>query len=91
MYLGRMRWMKECKWLALVYLAVGLLIGMGLYTQISAIVGIVILYCEVWSKWQHRKSEPVAIETYLLYKLCMLILITLLFTGPGFFAFDLPL
>jgi hypothetical protein len=91
-YLGRQRWFRACKWTSLLYLIVGILVGMGLYTQIASLLGIVVLTFDFLMRKKSTKPEDkLTIETYLLYKICAIILLTLIFTGPGFFAFDLPL
>ncbi len=89
-YLGRQRWFKAYKWTSVIYLVVGVFVGIGFYTQIVALLGCVILVCDVWVD---KKSSVgiVSLEKKLLYLLCVIVLISLLFTGAGFFALDLPL
>ena len=89
--LGRDRSKKDFAWLSIFYFFFGILILLGLYTQISAIVSIVILKVDFYlDYWKNRKIIPVEKNSYFLYWMAGIILISLLFTGAGFRALDLP-
>ena len=90
--LGLRRYKKPYQWTTIFYAISGILIVLGLYTQISAIVAIIVLKFDFYVDYYvNRKSTPVSKELYFLYALAGIILLSLLFTGPGLFAFDLPL
>ena len=86
MYLGNERRGKEHSWLAVVYFLSGILLILGFYTQIAVLVSIALLifnlYTEKVSMTKDRKFLYIIVGT---------ILLSLLFTGPGFLAFDLLL
>lgn len=88
LFFGWNRYKKSQTLLAIIYWIVSALLVVGLYTQVAAILGIVINKIEVYPKWKHRNLTK---EGFALYALAGLIFLSLLFTGPGFLAFDLPL
>lgn len=66
----------------------GIMLLIGLYTQIAALVFAVIALAEVYIE----KREPVLLNRNLVfYILIFVISLSLLFSGAGFFAVDLPL
>ena len=67
---------------------VGCMLAVGLYTQVAAIVGMIIsLKCIVFAR-SHASVMPLSRGTaVLLFIICT----SLLFTGAGAVAFDLPL
>ena len=67
-------------------IALGLILGT--YTQLAALVAAVILGARLVQKVQQKAFLTDGINYYLIL---FIISITLLFTGPGLFAFDLPL
>ena len=79
---------KQYKTQSIFYAISGVLLVVGLYTQIAAIVGLILLRFDMWAD---KKTAPVSRECRIVDILLNVILISLLFTGPGFFAFDLPL
>lgn len=85
---GRSRFNKPYKWASIFYLAVSVLLILGLYTQAAALAGLIIVAFDYFAD---RKVAPMTGEKRILYSIVKIILITLLFSGPGFFAFDLPL
>ncbi|MFZ2621487.1 MAG: hypothetical protein WAX85_03000 [Minisyncoccia bacterium] len=91
-YLGLNRYKKEYNYASIVYIISGGLIILGLYIQIASIIAIAVLkfdfYVDFYIK---RKTKPVEIDKYFLYGAMGVILLSLLVTGPGLFAFDLPL
>jgi uncharacterized membrane protein YphA (DoxX/SURF4 family) len=87
-YLGKNRTQKTYGWLAILYIAAGVLLILGLYTQIAAIVSILIISFDFL---MDKGSVSFSTEKKILYFVIKIILISLLLTGPGFLAFDLPL
>ena len=91
-YLGYKRSKKEYNWSSIFYVVAGVLVLLGLYTQIAVIVGIIVLKFDFYIDYfRNRKTKPVSINEYILYAFAGIILLSLIFTGPGLFAFDLPL
>ena len=92
LFLAKDRYKKTYKWSAVVYFLSGLMIILGLYTQIAVLFGAASLKFDFWvDYWRNRKTTPIKMEIYFLYGIAGIILLSLLFTGPGFLAFDLPL
>ena len=87
-YLGYERYKKPYKWVSILYVVFGALLVLGLYTQVSAIIAIAVTKFDFWTK---KKSGGVSKEDFILYGMIVVILLSLLFTGPGFLAFDLGL
>lgn len=87
-YLGKERYHKNVQWLSVIHVISGICLFMGLYTQISAIVGIVLIAFEFYLENTEKK---VSTEKKILYIVSAIILLSLLFTGAGFMAFDRPL
>ena len=85
---GVVRYKKGPKWISLIYVVSSVFIIVGLYTQISALVAIVLIFFDYYME---KKVGEVAREKKALAILMTIVLISLLFTGPGFWAFDLPL
>ncbi len=75
------------QWLSLIYIIFGSMILVGLYTQIVAILAIVSLKTD-W--WLNRKTNPMSGDKLMIYIFAGAILLSLLVTGPGILAFDLP-
>ncbi len=91
-YLAKQRKGKEFSWTFLVYSLVGGLLFLGIYAQVAAILGIILIKFDFYvDYWRNRKTNTISTEKYLLYFLAGVILMSLLFTGPGAFAFDRPL
>ena len=91
-YLGWRRSKKPYNFTAIFYVASGVLLVLGLYTQITALAAIVILKLDFyWDYWTNRKTVPIPENQKILFGVFIVILISLLLTGPGFLAFDLPL
>lgn len=76
------------KTLSLPYFITGLFLIIGMYTQAFAIVGIFVV---LLNKYLGRKTEASSSEKNLVQILISVILLSLLFTGPGFLAIDYPL
>ncbi len=76
---------------SVIYLGMVILLVLGLYTQIASILGILVLKYDLYSNyWSKRKVMDIPKNIYFLYGLAGIILLSLLFSGPGFWAFDLP-
>ena len=88
LFAGVERYKKEYSWLSIFYVGSSLLLTLGLYTQIASIVAILLIKFDFYME---RKAGRLSPEKNALTVLMVIILISLLFTGPGFWAFDLPL
>lgn len=73
--------------LGLIQIAVGALLVVGLYTQIAALLATLLA---IKFAFLSRK-EPFGSASMVVYILVAIISFSLALTGPGFFAFDLPL
>lgn len=90
LFLGRER-QKKNSFLSYVYYLCGLFLVGGYYTQLSAIAGIALLKFDFYvDYWRNRKNKPFPELYYFLYSITGIILITLIFTGAGVWAFDMP-
>ena len=87
-FAGVERYKKDYKWLSVVYIISSVFIIAGFYTQISAIVAILLIKFDYYTE---RKIAPVSREKMALMILMHIILLSLILTGPGLFALDLPL
>jgi hypothetical protein len=87
-YLGKNRYQKAFSWSAGFYIISGILLILGFYTQIASIVGILLV---IFDFYTDKITTPTSGEKKILYVIVGIILLSLLFTGPGVFAFDLPL
>ncbi len=89
--LGLRRKNKDYSWLSVFYFIFGATIMIGFYTQISSIVGIVLLKTDFYLEyWRRRKTTSISINYYFLYTIVIIVLLSLLVTGAGHFAFDMP-
>jgi uncharacterized membrane protein YphA (DoxX/SURF4 family) len=73
---------------ALLEIIVGLALFVGMYTQIASLIASIICILAILIK--KRNNENVK-SGYGFLILCFVISISLLFSGAGFLAFDLPL
>lgn len=78
----------QYKWLSFIYFIVGAFLTIGLYTQAVAIFGIISIKLNWWIK---RKTSATSSDQMMLYIVCGVIFLSLLVTGPGAIAIDLPL
>ncbi len=87
--LAREKYKNPNVWFSILCVVFGGLVFVGLYTQISAILAIALLKFDFWT----QKNNPIMYskDKLLLLSGAILILLSILFTGPGFLAFDLPL
>lgn len=91
-YLAKERKNKEYNYMYIVNGIVGVVLFLGLYTQIAVILGLVLIKIDFYlNYWKSRSLTPISVEKYFLYFFAGVILASLLFTGPGGFSFDLPL
>jgi len=91
-YLAKERKNKEYNYLYVAYGIIGIILFVGMYTQIAVLLGLALIKLDFYlSYWKSRKVNPVSVEKYFLYFFAGVILVSLLFTGPGGFSFDLPL
>ncbi len=79
---------KTEKPLAIVKILVGILFVIGLYTQIASILAMLILGFRLVQKIRSRSFLTAGVNYYLIL---FVIALSLLFTGAGAWAFDLPL
>jgi hypothetical protein len=86
--IGWDRWHKPARFLSIGFAVAGVLVVIGLYTQIAAMVSIILIWTDFG---MDAKGAPQSQEKKLLCMLLSVILLSLMFTGPGFYAFDLPL
>ncbi len=90
--LGAQRWKKPYQLSALLYVISGLMLVLGYYTQVVAIVAIAILKLDFYLDfWKNRKTNPIPKNSFILYWIVGIILLSLIVTGPGLFSLDLPL
>jgi hypothetical protein len=87
-FLGVERWNKKYGWTSFLYFISAALLIVGLYTQIAALLGILVVKFDFWFD---KKSINVTYEHWALYSIVVVVLVSLIFTGPGFLAFDWPL
>ena len=73
---------------ALTEIIVGLLITIGLFTQIASVIASTIMGMSIAIKLTKPSSLPNTTDFYILF---FVVFFTLIFTGAGAFAFDLPL
>ncbi len=86
--MGWDRYGKKTDPVFLAYLVPGALTFMGIYTQIGAILGILVV---IFDFYIENKDGSVSKDKKTLYMLSLVILISLLVLGPGIPAFDRPL
>ncbi len=90
MYFGyeRLAKSKTEKSLAAVKILVGILFVIGLYTQVASLLALLILGFRLVQKIRHKAFLSAGVNYYLIL---FVIALSLLFTGAGTWAFDLPL
>jgi uncharacterized membrane protein YphA (DoxX/SURF4 family) len=87
-FAGMDRYKKEYKYLSIFYIVSGLMLIFGWYTQIGAIVAIILTLLDYFLI---KKSGTVSREQTALTILITVMLLSLLFSGPGILSFDLAL
>lgn len=89
--LGYDRRKKSYSFLSALYFICGVTLIFGFYTQISSLVGIALLKLDFYfDYWKSRKTIPVPRNYYMLYVIAVVVLLSLLFTGAGAKALDMP-
>jgi len=83
---GFLRFKKPMKWFSILYIVTSIFIFIGLYTQIAVLIGIALAKIDFYINKNNAEKPNIYI-----YSLIIMVLLSLLFTGPGFLAFDLPL
>jgi uncharacterized membrane protein YphA (DoxX/SURF4 family) len=66
----------------------GLMLLAGIYTQLASLTVIILTGLELFVEW---KDETILKRGFVFYLLILVIAVSLLFTGAGAFAFDIPL
>ncbi|MFA7216552.1 MAG: hypothetical protein WC095_01030 [Candidatus Paceibacterota bacterium] len=84
---GIKRYNKSLKWLSILYIVFSFFIFIGLFTQIFALLGIALAKLNYYLDRKYSDKKP----DMGMHIVVIIILLSLVFTGPGFLAFDLPL
>ncbi len=91
-YLGKKRLSKQYKWASVLYFLSGVAVFLGLYTQVTVILAVGMFKFDFYfDHWVNRKTTTLNPEMFFTYFMAVLIMLSLIITGPGAFAFDLPL
>lgn len=69
----------------------GMFLIVGFLTQIAAIIGMLIAIDALFVKWLYKDLDKVTKYSRMFYILILITSLSLLFSGAGAFAFDLPL
>lgn len=89
-YIGKKRYNKDLSWSSLFYIISGALLFVGLYTQVAVLLAIAVLKMDFYL--DHYKNQmPIPEDKKFYYGIIIISTLSLIFTGPGLFAFDLPL
>ena len=76
-------------WLvASIEIITGTMITVGFLTQIASIIASIIMLISIFIKIKVPKALPNSLDFYVLF---FVVFLSLIFSGPGIFAFDLPL
>jgi len=73
---------------AFIEFAGGILLVIGLFTQVAALVLAVITWLNLYLEW---RDERFVRRSFVFYIMLFAMTLSLLFSGAGFLAFDLPL
>lgn len=73
---------------ALLQIAGGILLIIGLWTQVAALMFVIFTGAELYIEWS---AKEILKRDLVFYLLIFIISLSLLFTGAGAFAFDIPL
>jgi uncharacterized membrane protein YphA (DoxX/SURF4 family) len=76
------------KVIALIEGVASILIIIGLYTQVGALILIIDLIVRLYNKFKHHHLFSDGVNYYFVL---FVLALSLILTGPGFLAFDLPL
>ena len=85
---GWSRYHKPSKWVSVLYFAFAVFLLLGLYTQVVALLSIILA---VWDYYADKKISAPSADKKLLYVVTIIVLLSLVFTGPGFLGIDKPL
>ncbi len=85
---GIEKYKKSSKWEAIVHFLCGAFLFLGLYTQVAVLFGLIII---AFTYYTEKKLTQISSDKKMVFLFASIILLSLLFTGPGFFAFDLAL
>ena len=88
LFVARIKYKHKSPLSAGVFTIIGILIFVGLYTQVASFLAIIILSFDMY---QNKKKFGLNLEQKMIFIFVTIITFSLLFTGPGFLAFDLPL
>lgn len=75
-------------WIAIPQIICGVMLFVGVYTQAVVLVALIFTKLD-W--WTNRKISSISNDKMMIYWFTGIILLSLLFTGPGAFAIDYPL
>ena len=67
---------------------VGIFLIVGILTQVASLIAVIILGGRLWKKIEQKAFLTDGVNYYLIL---LVIALSLILTGPGYFAFDLPL
>lgn len=73
---------------ASIEMIVGTMIAVGFLTQIASIIAGFVMFVSIIIKISKPKALPNSLDFYILF---FIVFISLIISGAGFFAFDLPL
>ncbi|MES2471057.1 MAG: hypothetical protein V4526_02390 [Patescibacteria group bacterium] len=79
---------KVSKNLGFAEIILGVLLVLGAFTQIAALLLAIMLFIQLVDKARNKALLTAGVNYYLIL---FIIAISLMFTGPGFFSIDLPL
>ena len=85
---AKQRLSKKYNWLSAFYLVASVFLIIGLYTQIAVILGFLLIGLD---DVLDKKVKPLGTERIIFRTFMAVAILSLIFTGPGFLAFDLPL
>ncbi len=86
---GRKTLMVDKKmWIAIPQIICGVMLFVGVYTQAVVLVALIFTKLD-W--WTNKNISPTSNDKMMIYWFTGIILLSLLFTGPGAFAIDYPL
>lgn len=73
---------------SIIEIVVGVMLVVGFLTQIAAMMASLIMLACIFIKMKDVTALPNSLDFYILF---FIVFISLIFTGAGLFAFDLPL
>ncbi len=89
--LGLDSYRKKADLTLIIYFGTVVLLILGLYTQIAVIAGVLALIIDMYRNyWSKRRNVDIPKNVYFIYGMAGVILLSLLVSGPGFLAIDLP-